>query len=135
MRKYDDILHLSHPVSERRARMPLADRAAQFSPFAALTGYDGVIEEAGRITEPGVQLDESVIGELNTQLNNLQAQIGDRPAVTVTYFLPDSRKDGGSCRVKTGTLKKIDVAAQCLLFTDGAVIPFAQLLSLQPAER
>ncbi len=130
MGNYDDILHLSRPVS-RHAKMPLTDRAAQFSPFAALTGYEGIIAETGRLTERCVDLDEGAIAELNEQLRKLLAIIHTQPVVTVTYFQPDARKDGGSYITKTGPVKKLDTHIGYIAFTDRTEIAFDQLLTLQ----
>lgn len=131
MSRYEDIIHLPHHVSEKRARMPIADRAAQFSPFAALTGYEGIIAETGRLTERFVDLDEGAIAELNQQLQKILAVMGTQPVVTVTYFQPDEYKDGGSYITKTGALRKLDVQAQYLQFADRTEVEFDQLLKLQ----
>lgn len=131
MSRYDDILHLPAHVSEKRSRMPLHDRAAQFSPFAALTGYDGIIAETGRLTERCVDLDESAISELNEQLRKVFAALDSHPTVTVTYFQPDARKDGGSYVTKTGAVKKMDTNEQYLVFNDSTEVAFEQLLSLR----
>ena len=122
--KYDDIIHLSRPVSDRHARMTDYDRAAQFSPFAALTGYDDVITEAGRLTEMCSQLDESTKLVLNEQLQQLLEQQHRQPQVTVLWFRPDERKDGGAYLSVTGNVKKVDVCGRFLLLTDGNAIPF-----------
>ena len=114
--------------------MPLLDRAAQFSPFAALTGYDGIIAETGRLTERSVDLDEGAIAELNAQLRAILPLMDTQPTVTVTYFQPDQCKEGGSYISKTGQLKKLDTARSRLVFTDRAEIPFARLLSVALAE-
>lgn len=134
MSKYDDIIHLPHHVSEKRVQMPLLDRAAQFSPFAALTGYEGIIAETGRLTERSVDLDEGAIAELNAQLRAILPLMDTQPTVTVTYFQPDERKDGGSYITKTGQLKKLDSHAGKLVFTDQTVVYFSRLLSLQRAD-
>ena len=131
MTAYDDIIHLPHHVSEKRVQMPLADRAAQFSPFAALTGYDGIIAETGRLTERYIDLDEGAVDELNQQLRKLAACIDRQPTVTALYFLPDLHKDGGSYVTKTGQVKKLDALTQTLCFTDRTEIRFSQLLGLQ----
>lgn len=130
MSRYDDILLLPRHVSDRRAPMSMIDRAAQFSPFAALTGYDGVIAEAGRLTERCVDLDGEAVCQLDRQLQRLSEQTHLRPTVTVTWFEPDERKEGGSYRTKTGPVKKLDAAGQYLLFADRTQIPFHQLISL-----
>jgi len=131
MSRYDDILHLPHHVSQRRAPMSLQDRAAQFSPFAALTGYDGVIAEAGRLTERFVELDEGSIQQLNEQLRQILSLLDSQPTVTVTWFQPDQRKDGGRYETKTGPVKKLDTIAQILIFADRTEVDFACITALQ----
>lgn len=131
MSRYDDMIHMPHHVSQRRAPMCLQDRAAQFSPFAALTGYDGVIAEAGRLTERCVELDEGSIQQLNEQLKKILALIDRQPTVTVTWFQPDAYKDGGSYQTKTGPVKKLDTVSQTLLFTDRTVVDFSYITALQ----
>ena len=134
MGSYDDILLAPRPVSDRRAHMSLTDRAAQFAPFAALTGYDGIIAETGRVTERSVDLDETAIAELNQKLCTLAARMDRCPAVTAVYFLPDPRKDGGSYETKTGTVQKLDTLNGALIFADRTEIPFARLLELHIAD-
>lgn len=120
--KYDDILHLPHPEPQNHPRMSRQQRAAQFSPFAALVGYDAAIEETARLTDDQIMLDADRIAELDATLQSLQAEIGSQPEVTVTYFCPDERKSGGAYRVKTGRLKRIDTVAGKLIFLDRAEI-------------
>lgn len=131
MSRYDDILHLPRHVSTRRASMSMLARAAQFAPFAALTGYDGVIAETGRLTERRIELDGEAVCQLDRQLQRLLEQIHLRPTVTVTWFQPDGRKEGGSYRTKTGPVKKLDAPGQYLLFADGTCLPFQGLISLE----
>lgn len=121
--KYDDIIHLPHYESSRRAGMSMEDRAAQFSPFAALTGYEDVIEETGRLTQPATELTESAIEQLNEKLQILAENSHLSPAVTVTYFQPDQRKDGGSYVTVSGYVKRIDPYERVLRLTDGREIP------------
>jgi len=130
MSQYNDIIHLPHHVSEKRVSMSLIDRAAQFSPFAALTGYDAVIAETGRLTQRSVELDEGTIAQLNQQLHKILAVIHTQPTVTAVYFLPDPRKDGGSYQSKTGAVKMIDTHARILRFTDRTEVYFEQLTAL-----
>lgn len=131
MSRYDDLLHLPRHVSDRRAPMSMIDRAAQFSPFAALTGYDGVIAETGRLTERCVELDGESICQLDRQLQRLSEQIHLRPTVTVTWFEPDKYKAGGSYMTKTGAVKALDATGQYLLFSDRTCLPFHALISLE----
>lgn len=121
--KYDDIIHLPHPVSDRRAGMPMADRAAQFSSFAALTGFEDVIEETGRLTDCSTELTDSSKQQLNEKLVILSENIPVRPLVRVTYFEPDSRKSGGSYVTVSARVKRVDEYEQALVLTDDRQIP------------
>ena len=129
--KYDDIIDLPHHVSERHPRMPMLDRAAQFSPFAALTGYDAAIIETARLTDQKRELTEEQKQEISKGLRELRERIKNDPAVTVTFFQPDDRKSGGAYRTVTGEAKKVDAYLGVLLLTDGTAIPFDSILSLE----
>ena len=107
------------------------DRAAQFSPFAALTGYDGVIEETARLTEREVTLDVGAEAELDEKLRTIRETVHLRPEVTVTYFKPDSRKAGGAYVAVTGRVKKIDEYTQLFCFADGTAIPIGQIFKIE----
>ena len=132
--KYDDIIHLSRPVSVRHAPMPMADRGAQFSPFAALTGYDDVIVETGRLTDRQTVLAEGAEAELDEKLRQLEARLPDRPTVIITYFQPDYRKAGGSYPAAVGAVKKIDQCHRVILMTDGREIPMDLLYDMSLPE-
>ena len=121
--KYDDIIHLSRPVSARHAPMSMVDRGAQFSPFAALTGYDDVITEAGRLTDQRTFLAEGAEAVLDEKLRQIEARLPERPRVFITCFRPDERKAGGSYEEMTGNVKKIDLCHRVILLTDGREIP------------
>ena len=129
--KYEDIIHCSRPISTRHLPMSCYDRAAQFSPFAALTGYDGVIEETARLTEREVTLDVGAEAELDEKLRQIRETIHLRPEVIVTYFRPDSRKKGGAYVTVSGKMKKIDEYAQSLIFADGTAIPVGQICQIE----
>ncbi len=129
--QYDDIIDLPHHVSGRHPRMPMIDRAAQFSPFAALTGYDAAIEETARLTDRKRDLSEERKQELSRQLNALLARIKSDPAVTVVFFEPDARKAGGEYKTVTGIVKKIDPLRSVLELTSGTAVPFDDILSLE----
>ena len=129
--QYDDIIDLPHHVSGRHPRMPMIDRAAQFSPFAALTGYDAAIEETARLTDRKRDLSEERKQELSRQLNALRARIKSDPAVTVVFFEPDARKAGGEYKTVTGIVKKIDPLRGVLELTSGTAVPFDDILSLE----
>ena len=129
--KYDDIIHLPHHVSKTRTPMPLIDRAAQFSPFAALTGYEAAVAETARLTECKLELDESQKAHISEQLFFLQAHSAGQPEVALVYFVPDEKKSGGAYQAFTGRIRKIDSYRQCLTFSDGAEIPFDSLYSIE----
>ena len=129
--KYDDIINLPHFESTRRAGMPMRDRAAQFSPFAALTGYEDVIEESGRLTQSAVELTEGSIQQINEKLQILAQNSHLNPQVTVTYFEPDQRKAGGSYVTVTGYVKRIDPYEQILRLTDGREIPMESICQIK----
>ena len=129
--QYDDIIDLPHYVSKRHPQMSMADRAAQFSPFAALTGYDAAIVETARQTDQKRELSEEQKQEINRQLNALQARMNTDPAVTVVFFEADARKSGGAYRTITGSAKKIDAYLNVLELTDGTTIPFDDILDLE----
>ena len=132
--KYDDIIHLSRPRSGRRAQMSNYDRAAQFSPFAALTGYEGVLAESARLTENPVELGEAVFAELNEALREIREKLPENPEITATWFVPDSRKTGGHYVTAVGRAKKICDHSRLLFFTDGRVVPLEQVIALRLTE-
>lgn len=128
--KYEDIIHLARPVSAKRIPMSRQDRAAQFSPFAALTGYDGVIAESARLTDRQVELDEGGRAELDAKLREIQENIADMPHVTVTFFREDGRKEGGAYITVTGQVKKIDLYARMLVFLDGTGVDIGSIYQI-----
>lgn len=129
--KYDDLLHLPHPNPERHPRMPISDRAAIFSPFAALTGHGAAISETARLTDQRVELDEDGRARLDWKQRLLAELAAERPEVTVTYFLPDGRKDGGSYVTAVGRLKMTDGVQRVMVLTDGTRIPLDDILDIQ----
>ena len=129
--KYDDILHLSHPTSAKPPRMPISERAAIFSPFAALTGHAGAIAETARLTERKMELDEDAKAELDRRQAVLLEHIAEQPEITVTWFCPDEKKSGGAHVVTTGRLKKVDNAAGTLRLADGLTISLDEIVDLQ----
>lgn len=131
MKDYSDMLHLPHPVSAKRAPMSRIDRAAQFSPFAALTGYEESLRETARLTQPFLELEEHKKELLNEKLLKILERMDSRPQVTVTFFQPDPSKDGGAYVTRTGTVKKVDSLNRCILFTDGTGIPIHLIYELQ----
>ena len=127
---YDDIIHCSRPISGKRARMTNYDRAAQFSPFAALTGFDAAIAETGRITGDRIQLDEDEKQHLDMQMQEVLERLPEQPEVTVLWFRQDERKTGGAYVSTTGHVKKVDTYAGKLLLADGRGIPLEEIISI-----
>ena len=127
---YDDIIALPHPEPRTHPRMSLHDRAAQFSPFAALTGHSAAIAETGRLTDSRITLDESEMARVDAALQRLQELLPQAPAVSITYFVPDERKAGGSYQTVTGTARRIDTANGVLLLTDQRAIPIPDILDV-----
>ena len=130
MSGYDDIIHLPRHASSKRRQMSQHDRAAQFAPFAALTGYDGAVEETARLTQQRVELDENEKQLLNARLQTIEAHLGEDFQVNITYFIPDSRKNGGSYHTETGFVRKILLTEQQLQMSSGIKIPIHEILSI-----
>ena len=128
---YSDIIDLPRPELKWHQRMPTADRAAQFAPFAALTGYSSVIEEIGRTTEERVILDEREKERINRTLQILQSKIGRHPQVKITRFVTDSKKEGGSYQTIKGRLSKIVTAEKLLILTDGSKVKFDDIIKIE----
>ncbi len=128
---YEDIIHLPHHVSATRPQMSMLDRAAQFSPFSALTGYDAAIQETGRLTHEKLELDEDVKASLDRKHERLMERIDAQPPLSITYFLPDDRKAGGSYVTVTGNLKRFDPAKRLLILTDGRKIPMDDIADME----
>ena len=127
---YDDIIALPHPEPRTHPRMSLHDRAAQFSPFAALTGHSAAIAETGRLTDSRITLDESEMARVDAALQRLQELLPQAPAVSITYFVPDERKTGGSYQTITGVVRRIDTVNSVLLLTDQRAIPIPDILDV-----
>lgn len=123
---YDDIINLPHPTSAKHPRMPLSDRAAQFAPFAALSGHSAALVETARLTDQRMELDEDARAALDSKQQLLLERIKERPEITVTWFQPDAKKDGGRYIVSTGRLKRIHEADQVLILVDGLRIPIEE---------
>ena len=128
---YEDIINLTHHVSSKRPQMPMLDRAAQFSPFAALTGYDDAIHETGRLTDEKIDLSEEEKEALDRKQQILMERLCDHPALTVTYFVPDAKKSGGAYVTKNGSLKTIDEFERWILLTDGTKIPLDDVADIE----
>ena len=128
---YSDIINLPHHVSKNHPQMPMEARAAQFAPFAALTGYDAVIHETARLTDKQVELEEYDNDRLNRIFSELMDSLEKHPMVTVSYFKPDEHKAGGAYMTVSGKLKKIDTYEQIMKMEDGTVIPIGSIMDLQ----
>lgn len=129
--RYHDIIDLPHHVSAKHPRMAMIDRAAQFSPFAALTGYDAAIKETARLTSEKVEPDEDSKAVLDTKQQLLINRIEEHPEVTVTYFLSDEKKNGGSYVTVTGNVKRIDSYERRMVMTNGTNIPLDDILEIE----
>ena len=128
---YEDILNLPHHVSKTRPQMSMLDRAAQFSPFAALTGYDDAIKETGRLTDEKIQMDEDRKAALDMKQAYLIEMIDEQPEISITYFLPDAKKSGGAYVTVTGNLKRFDEYERLLILTDGKKIPMDDIADIE----
>ena len=131
MGKYDDIIHLPHPTSERHPRMSRQDRAAQFSPFAALTGLGAALQESARLTERRLIPDEYEQAELDKKLQYLRENLPQQPAAVITHFVPDDRKEGGSYRRTEGRVRKLLEFERQLVLTDGTTLAIEDILELE----
>ena len=129
-RKYNEIMGLPHHVSKNRPQMPMSDRAAQFAPFAALTGYDAAIKETGRLTDERIELDVEALSALDMKYQILMEALDEAPEVTITYFQPDERKAGGKYVSAVGAVKKIDDFERRITMRDGTRIPMDDVLSI-----
>lgn len=126
--QYDDIIHLPHHVSSTRPRMSAIDRAAQFSPFAALTGYDASIKESARLTDARIELDDSQKEEIGEKLRLVTGQ--PDAEIKVTYFLPDTKKTGGKYVLAAGTVKKVDEYKRMIIMGGGKQIPIDEVIDV-----
>jgi len=129
--EYDVIIDLPHHVSATRPRMSMIDRAAQFSPFQALTGYGAAIQETGRLTDQRIELTEDSRAVLDRKQQLLLDNLADRPEVSVTYFVPDERKSGGAYVTVTGQVKKVDEFERLLILTEGTKIPLDDIPDIE----
>lgn len=132
---YDDIKHLTRPQYDDLHPMSMHDRAAQFSPFAALVGYDDAVAETARLTDSKLELTEDEMSELNANLNRLLDNVDEQPQISVTYFVPDEKKSGGKYVEKQGVVRIFDSYSQELVFTDGVRIAVADMVKLDLMEK
>ena len=134
MGDYDDILFLPHHRSKKRSPMSMQDRAAQFSPFAALTGFDAAIVETGRLTDCRPELLDYENAQLDHMLTRLLELLPRQPQVSVSYFLPDNKKSGGRYELVSGRVQKIDLYRKILTMADGREIPLADIVHMESPE-
>ena len=130
MNKYDDIINLPHHVSSTRKPMTMYNRAAQFAPFAALTGYDDAIKETSRLTDKKIEISDELKNELNQKIKFISDNIKLKPKVTITYFVSDNKKSGGVYKTISGNVRRIDEVEKCLLFTNKLIIYFDDIISI-----
>lgn len=128
---YDDIIHLPHHVSTKHPQMPIPDRAAQFAPFAALTGHEAAIRETARLTDEKAELDENAKAVLDEKFRMVQETLSEHPEITVTYFQPDLKKSGGRYVTVTGCVKKLDMYEYHIVMADGLRIHLDDILELE----
>lgn len=131
MSKYDDIINLPHPVSKVRTHMSIENRAAQFAPFAALSGHDDAIAEVSRMTTPKHILSEDEMKELSFLLTDIITRIPERNTYTFMYFVPDKNKEGGKYVTLTGCIRKYDEYSKTIIMTDGNAISIENILSVK----
>lgn len=130
MNNYENIIDLPHHTSDKHPRMSRENRAAQFSPFAALTGYNAEINETARLTDEKLELSEDRVNDINTKLQIIMDNIDEYPEVTVEYFVPDERKSGGAYIKKSGNIRRIDEHERILIMKDGRSVPIDDIYSL-----
>ena len=128
---YDDIIHLPRHVSTTRPHMAAIDRAAQFSPFAALTSHGAAIKETARLTDERAELDEHMKDVLNDRLQIIADRLKEHSEIVITYFQPDTKKNGGTYVTAIGTVKKIEEYERFVVMTDGSVIPIDEIISIE----
>ena len=129
--KYEDMLYLNRPISSRTRKLTMLERAAQFAPFAALTGHNEAIIETARTTENKIELSEEEKQRIADKLNFLSSRLKENIEIKITYFIPDSKKSGGSYATHTGIIKKIDDLQHLLILKDTTIIPINHILSIE----
>ena len=130
-KKYAGIAGLPHHVSRVHPQMSMEDRAAQFSPFAALTGYGDVIQETQRLTDEKIELDEEALAMLDEKYQMLMRRMDEHPVVQITYFQPDERKEGGAYVHVTGVVRKVDGVMKKMVMQDGTEIEMGEILNVK----
>ena len=129
MGKYDDIINLSRPIS-KRPKMTLEQRSAQFAPFAALTGYDEKIKETSRLTNEKIEIDDELKSSLDNKLQLIREELSIKPKVTINYFVPDLKKNGGSYKIVTGNIKRIDEYKKIIILENELEIAISDIIDI-----
>lgn len=129
-KEYDDIINLPRHISKKRDPMPIIDRAAQFAPFAALTGHGAAVKETARETEDRIELDVYMKEALNHKLQILIDRLHEGPHINITYFKPDDKKDGGAYITTSGVIKKIDEYECTIFMNNGILIPIDEIIRI-----
>ena len=128
--KYDDIINMSHHISKKHPRMSLENRSAQFAPFAALTGYEDEVEETARITDKRIEITDEIKSKINMKLQIIQEKINTKPKVTIKYFIPDNKKEGGSYKTVTSNVLKIDQYKKLVVLKDNTKIFISDIINI-----
>lgn len=128
--KYDDIINMSHHISKKHPRMSLENRSAQFAPFAALTGYEDEVEETARITDKKIEITDEIKSTINMRLQIIQEKIKTNPKVTITYFISDNKKEGGSYKTVTSNVLKIDKYNKQIILKDNKEIFISDIINI-----
>lgn len=129
-KSYDDIINLPHHVSKTRKQMAISDRAAQFAPFAALTGHDAAVRETARLTERRIELDENAKAKLDEKLQYISSMLELQPRVSITYFVPDEKKSGGRYNTVNDFVRRIDTFDHIIIMADGTIIPMGEITDI-----
>ena len=129
--RYDDIIELPHHQSKERPHMSLYDRAAQFAPFAALTGHEEAIEETARLTDEEVTLDETAIAAINDRIYEISQHLSEKRMVSITYFCPDPNKEGGAYLTDVGCIKRVDEIKKMIVLDSGMEIKMEHIIAIE----
>lgn len=130
MGKYDDIINLPHHVSIKHPRLSIEQRAAQFAPYSALSGYGDAIKETARITENKIELSDDEKNKIDDILQQIMKEISNKPKVTITYFIPDMKKNGGKYNTQVGNIKRVDEFKQIIILEDETEIPIQDIIEI-----
>lgn len=129
-RQYDDIINLPHHISKKHPQMSLYARSAQFAPFAALTGYEEAVKETARETNERIDIEDELKSILDGKLQIILEQIKNYPEISITYFIADTKKDGGEYVTVTGLVKKVDLYNQYIYLVDNTEIPVNEIIDI-----